>query len=81
MILNSPNNFGRAQIIFDRSILWKISPGKSNLNLIKMIWTRPRLFVLDQNILHRSKTIWTVHKDKALIDWLASDIFSSNCFF
>ena len=34
---SGPNHFGQVQII-------KISPEKSNLNLTKMIWTRPKQF-------------------------------------
>ena len=40
--LSGPNNFEQVQII-------KISPEKSNLNLTKTIWTRPKQFVPVQN--------------------------------
>ena len=62
MILDRPNNFGRVPIVLDGSnSFWlspiyfgqvqiiKISPEKSNLYLIKMIWTRPKQFVPVQN--------------------------------
>ena len=48
-----PIHFGQVQII-------KISQDKSNFNLTKMIWTRPKQFGFNQNNLHPSKTIWTV---------------------
>ena len=38
---SGPNHFGQVQII-------KISPEKSNLNLTKIIWIRPKQFGLDQ---------------------------------
>ena len=57
MILDRPNNFGRVPIVLDGSnSFWlspiyfgqvqiiKNSPEKSNLNLTKMIWTRPNQF-------------------------------------
>ena len=59
MILDRSNNFGRVPIILDRSnsFWWdpnhfgqvqiKISPEKSNLNLTKMIWIRPKQFAPD----------------------------------
>ena len=50
---SSTNHFGQVQII-------KISPEKSNLNLTKRIWTRPKQLGPDQNNLYPSKTIWTV---------------------
>ena len=73
MILDCPNNFGKAPIVLDGSnSFWsgpnyfgqvqiiKISPEKSNLNLTKRIWTRPKQLGPDQNNLYQSKTIWTV---------------------
>ena len=39
---SGPNHFGQVQTI-------KISPEKSNMNLTKMIWTRPKQFGHDQN--------------------------------
>ena len=73
MILDRPNDFGQVQIVMDGSnLFWsgpnhfgqvqiiKISPEKSNLNLTKMIWTRPKQFAPDQNNLYLSKIIWTV---------------------
>ena len=50
------NNFGQVQII-------KISPEKSNLNLTKIIWTRPKRFGPNQNIFFPIKTIWTVQNN------------------
>ena len=47
------NHFGQVQII-------KISPEKSNLNLTKMIWTRPKQIGPVQNNLYLTKMIWTV---------------------
>ena len=44
-----PIHFRRVQIILERSKLSKISQGKSNLNLTKIIWTQPKRFGLDQN--------------------------------
>ena len=57
MILDRPNNFGQVPIILDRfNLFWsgpnhfgqvriiKIGPEKSNLNLTKRIWTRPKQF-------------------------------------
>jgi hypothetical protein len=62
MILDHPNHFGRVPIVLDRSnSFWsglyhfgqvqiiKISPEKSDFNLTKMIWTRPKQFVPVQN--------------------------------
>ena len=46
------NHFGQVQII-------RISQEKSNLNLTKIIWTRPKRFGQDPNNLYQSKTIWT----------------------
>ena len=47
-------------------LLWvqiiKVSPKKSNLNLTKMIWIRPKWFAPDQNNLYPSKTIWTYRR-------------------
>ena len=73
MILDRLNHFGRVPIILGRSnLFWlgpnhfgqaeiiKISPEKSNMNLTKMIWTRPKQFALNQNNLYPSKTIWMV---------------------
>ena len=73
MILDRPNHFGRVPIVLDWSnLFWSgrnhfrqfqiitISPEKSNLNLAKMIWIRPKRFGPDQNNLDPSKTIWTV---------------------
>ena len=67
MILDQPNHFGRVPIVLDRSkLFWsdsnhfgpvqiiKNSPEKSNLNLTKMIWTRPKRFGHDQNNLYQS---------------------------
>ena len=57
---------GRVPIVVDWSkSFWtcpnyKISPEKSNFNLTKMIWTRPKQFGPDQNNLYPCKTIWTV---------------------
>ena len=79
MILDSPNHFGQVPIVLVGSnLFWsdpnhfgqvqiiKISPKKSNLNLTKVIWTRPKRYGPDQNNLYPSKTIWTVqNKDKA----------------
>ena len=84
MIFDRPNHFGQVPIVLDRpNSFWsgpnhfgqvqivKISPETSNLNLTKMIWTRPKQFGPDQNNLYLSKTIWTVqnlldlYKDKA----------------
>ena len=55
MILDSPNHFGQVPIVLVGSnLFWsdpnhfgqvqiiKISPEKSDLNLTKMIWTRPK---------------------------------------
>jgi hypothetical protein len=76
MILDCPNDFGRVPIILDRfNSFWSgpndfgqiqiiiISPEKSNLNLTKMIWTRPKRFGRNQNNFHPSKTIWTVQNN------------------
>ena len=77
MILDHPNHFGQVPIVLDGSnSLWldpnhfgtkvqiiKISPEKSNLNLTKMIWTRPKQFRPDQNSKYPSKTIWTVQNN------------------
>ena len=47
MILDRPNHLGRVPIVlvnpkhFGQVQIIK-SPGSSNLNLIKMIWTRPK---------------------------------------
>ena len=73
MILDCPNHFGRVPIVLDwsNSFWWgpnhfesiqiiKFGPQKSNLNLTKIIFIQPKLFGLDQNNLHPSKTIWTV---------------------
>ena len=49
---SGPIRFGQAQIILDRFgqvQIIKISPEKSNLNLTKMIWTRPKQFLHVQN--------------------------------
>ena len=72
MILYRPNNFGRVPIVLDVSnLFWlgpnnfrqvqiiKIGPEKHNLNLTKMIWTRPKRFGPDQNDLDPTKTICT----------------------
>ena len=50
---SGPNHYGQVQII-------KISLEKSNLNLTKILWPRPKQFGPNQNNLHLSKTIWTV---------------------
>ena len=49
---SDPNHFGQVQII-------KISPEKSDLNLIKMILTQPKCFVPVQNNLDGQKSFWT----------------------
>ena len=72
MILDRPDNFGRVTIILDgTNLFWsgtnhfgqvqtkKFSSEKSNLNLTKMIWTRPKQFVLVQNNLDGPKSFWT----------------------
>ena len=48
-----PIHFGQVQIT-------KFCSEKSNLNLNKMIWIRPKLFVPSQNNLHLFKKKWTV---------------------
>ena len=73
IILDRPNNFGWVPIFLDESnLFWfgpnhfgqvqiiEITPEKYNLNLTKMIWTRPKRFGPDQKNLYSSKTIWTV---------------------
>ena len=63
MIYDRPNHFGRLPLVLDVSnLFWlgpnnfgqvqirKINPGKSNLNLTKMIWMRPKLFGPDKTI-------------------------------
>ena len=63
-----PNNFGRLQsfwtgpIRFGQVQIIKISPEKSNLYLTKMIWTRPKQFVLVQNNLDGPKSFWTYRR-------------------
>ena len=52
MILDHPNCFGQVQII-------KISPGKFNLNLTKIILTQRTQLEPDQNNLNQTKTICT----------------------
>ena len=47
-----PNHFGQVQIT-------KINSEKPNLNMTKMIWTRPKRFGPDQNNLYPSKTFRT----------------------
>ena len=67
MILDRPMLFGRVLIVLNRSnSFWscpnhfeqvqniKVSQDKSNLNLIKMIWTKPKQFVPVQNSLNQS---------------------------
>ena len=56
-----PNHFRQAQII-------EISSEKSNLNLTKMIWTRPKRYGPDLNNLYPSKTIWMVQNNFELIE-------------
>ena len=41
----------------------KNSPEKSNLNLTKMFWARPKHYGPDQNKLYPSKTIWMVQNN------------------
>ena len=73
MILDRPNHFGRVPIVLDGSnSFWlgpshfgqvqitKISSEKSNLNLNKIIWIRPKLFGPNQNNLDPSKKNFTV---------------------
>ena len=73
MILYCPNHFGQVQIVLEGSNLFWIRPNhfgqvqivqisryKSNLNLSKMIYTRPKLFGCVQNNLYPCKTIWMV---------------------
>ena len=72
MILDCPKIFGREPIVLDRyNSFWlgpnhfgqvqitKISPEKSNFNLTKRIWTRPKQF-------GRSKIILDLQKDRTL---------------
>jgi len=51
----------------DRSQIIKISPKKTNLDLIKMIWIRPKQFGPGQNNFYQSETIWTVQNHFGLI--------------
>ena len=76
-----PNHFGWVPIVWDRSnSFWlgpdhfgwvqmiKISPEKSNWNLIKMICKLPKPFGINQNSFLPSKTIWMFQnhwKDKS----------------
>ena len=50
---SGPNHYGQVQII-------RISLEKSNLNLTKILWPRPKKFGPNQNNLHLSKTICKV---------------------
>ena len=78
MILDLPKDFGWVPIVLDGfNLLWldpnyfgqvqiiKISPEKSNLNLTKMIWTRPKQFGPDQNNLDNPKSFLIYRRDKA----------------
>ena len=77
MILDHPNNFGRVPIVLERShLFWwgpnhfgqvqiiKINTEKSNLNMTKMIWTRPKRFGPDQNNLDCPKLFWTYRRTR-----------------
>ena len=55
IILDRQNNIGGVQIVLDKSKFKKDSPDKSNLNLTKMIWTRPKQFAPVQNNLDGPK--------------------------
>ena len=54
---SGPNHFGQVQII-------KISPEKSNLTLTKMLWTRPKWLVLDQNDLDGPNSFWSYRRTR-----------------
>ena len=61
-----PKFFWTDQIILVKyQSFWTVpnSPEKSNLNLAKMIWTRPKRFWPNQNNFHPSKTICTVQNN------------------
>ena len=72
MILDSPNHFGQAPIVLDGpNSFWSgpnhfgqdqiinISPEISNLNLTKMIWTRPKQIGPVQIDWYSTNIIWT----------------------
>ena len=56
-----PNHFGQVKII-------KISQEKSNLKLIKIIWTCPKQIGPDQKNLYPIKMIWSVQNNFGLIE-------------
>ena len=68
-------SFWTGHIHFVQVQIIKISPEKSNLNLTKMIWTRPTLFGPYQNNLYPNKTIWMVQNNfgpiegQGIINW------------
>ena len=57
---SGPICFGRVQIYFGQVQIIKFSSEKSDLNLTKMIWTRPKRFALNQNDCYLTKMIWSV---------------------
>ena len=59
IILVGYQTFWMGPIHFNQVQIKQISPEKSDLNLTKIVWTRPKQIVLDQNNLYPSKTIWT----------------------
>ena len=65
-----PILFGRVQLILmiDQVHIIKVSPEKSNLDLIKIILTRPKPIEPGQHNLYSSTTIWTVQNDLELIE-------------
>jgi hypothetical protein len=77
MILAFPNHFGRIPIALDVFNLFWLGPNpfgqvqiktncpeKSDLNLIKMIWTQPKRFGHNQNNLYPSQTIWAYRRTR-----------------
>ena len=97
LFLDCPNNFGRVPIVLDQSnSFWsgpnnfgqvqiiEISPEKSNLNLTKMVCTRPKQFVPVQNNLEGAKSFWTYrrtrHKLQNPISYLRRALYMYNVF-
>ena len=69
-----PIHFGQVQII-------NIGPEKSNLSLIKIIWTQSKQFGPDQNDLYPSKTFWTVQNHFGPIEGQGIRQKLTSCFF
>ena len=75
-ILDRPNQFGRVPIVLDRSNVFWLGPNHFgqvkirlfwtnfyNLDLPKMIWTRPEQIGPIQNDCYSTKMIWTVQNN------------------